>query len=122
MELQEYIRIFRKWLWLILVAAFVGGGIGFVVAARRPPEYSARTIISIGRVIDQQNVTSGDIRLGIDLAPTYVELLGTRDLLQAVIDRLSLQMSTGSLSNVFRTMSQRAHRCWKFRSPTLIRC
>ena len=79
MELQEYIRIFRKWLWLILVAAFVGGGIGFVVAARRPPEYTALTVISIGRVIDQQNVTSGDIRLGIDLAPIYEQLLNTRD-------------------------------------------
>ncbi|MEO8393620.1 MAG: polysaccharide biosynthesis tyrosine autokinase [Chloroflexota bacterium] len=103
MELQEYIRIFRKWLWLILVATFVGGGLGFVVASRRPPEYSAQTIISIGRVIDQQNVTSGDIRLGIDLAPTYVQLLGARDLLQAVIDRLSLQMSTSNLSNTFKT-------------------
>ncbi len=103
MELQEYIRIFRKWLWLILVAAFVGGGLGFVVASGRPPQYSAQTIISIGRVIDQQNVTSGDIRLGIDLAPTYVQLLGARDLLQGVIDRLSLQMSTSNLSSAFKT-------------------
>ena len=103
MELQEYIRIFRKWLWLILVAAFVGGGIGFVVAARRPPEYTALTVISIGRVIDQQNVTSGDIRLGIDLAPIYEQLLNTRILLQAVIDRLGLQMGTSTLSNITKT-------------------
>lgn len=103
MELQEYIRIFRKWLWLILVAAFIGGGISFVAAAQRPPEYSTRTIISIGRSIDQQNVTSGDLRLGMDLAPSYIKLLDTRDLLQAVSDRLNLGMSPPALASTFRT-------------------
>jgi len=102
-ELQEYIRIFRKWLWLILVAAFIGGGISFVVAAQRPPQYSTRTIISIGRSIEQQNVTSGDLRLGMDLAPSYIKLLDTRDLLQAVSDRLNLGMSPPALASTFRT-------------------
>lgn len=31
MELIQYIRLFRRWAWLLLLAAFIGGSVSFIV-------------------------------------------------------------------------------------------
>lgn len=100
MELTQYIRLFRKWLWLILIAAFVAGGISFIVNTSRPAEYEAATTISIGRYIEEANPNSADIRTGIDLAQTYAQLLRTFDVLQGTVDQLSLPFSADRLRNM----------------------
>jgi Mrp family chromosome partitioning ATPase/capsular polysaccharide biosynthesis protein len=90
MELVQYIRLVRKWLWLILLAAFVAGGVSFIVNTGRPPVYEAQTTISIGRYIESPNPDSSEIRTGIELAQTYAQIVQTTDVLQATIDRLNL--------------------------------
>jgi uncharacterized protein involved in exopolysaccharide biosynthesis len=52
MELTQYIRLFSKWLWLILIAAFVASGITYIIKTSRPSVYEASTTISIGRFIE----------------------------------------------------------------------
>ncbi len=103
MELAEYIRLFRKWWWLIFVFAFVGGGISFIINSGKPPVYSASSTVSIGRYIDAQNPTSTDIQTGISLAQTYAQLIRTSDVVQGTIDALSLNMSPNQVDNLFNT-------------------
>lgn len=98
MELAQYVRLFRKWAWLILVGAFVAGGVAFIDAVRRPPVYEASTTIAIGRFIEQPNPSSAEIRTGIDLATTYAQLVRTYTVLQATVDELALPMSADQLS------------------------
>lgn len=90
MELSEYLRLALKWLWLFLVAAFVAGGIGFINEANKTPYYTARTTISIGGYIASPNPQASEITLSRSLAPTYLQLLETRDVLQGTIDGLRL--------------------------------
>lgn len=97
MELAQYIRLFRKWFWLILIASVLGGGISFIFRTREPSTYQAETIIAIGRYIESPNPNSQEIRTGMDLAQTYAELVTTYDVLQATISNLNLPLSTDSL-------------------------
>jgi capsular exopolysaccharide synthesis family protein len=97
LELTQYIRLVRKWAWLLLLFGFIAAGLTFVVSIRRPPVYQAQTTVSIGRYIEAPNPNSGDIRTGIDLAQTYAQIVTTFDVLQATIDALNLDMSTERL-------------------------
>ena len=103
MEFTQLIRLIRKWIWLIIVAAFIGGGISFIINTRRPPQYSAKVIISIGRFIEARNPDQSDIRIGFDLAQTYAHLVRTNNVLQGTIDALSLPLQTNQLNNLINT-------------------
>lgn len=103
MELTQYIRLVRKWAWLIILAAFVAAGIAFVINIRRPPVYQAQTTLSIGRFIEAPNPNSADIRTGIDLAQTYAQLVTTFDVLQEAIDDLDLPITTDQLRSRITT-------------------
>lgn len=103
MELTQYIRLLRKWAWLLILAGFVAAGIAFVVNVRRPPVYQAQTTVSIGRYIESPNPNSGDIRTGIDLAQTYAQIVTTFDVLQGTVDALNLPISPDSLRSRITT-------------------
>jgi len=99
MELAQYIRLFRKWIWLILIASVLAGGVSFIVRTREPSSYQAETTIAIGRYIESPNPNSAEIRTGMDLAQTYAQLVTTYDVLQATIESLSLPLSAEALGN-----------------------
>lgn len=100
MELAQYIRLFRKWIWLILLASVLAGGVSFIVRTRQPNTFEASTTISIGRYIESPNPNSAEIRTGMDLAQTYAELVTTYNVLQATIDNLNLSLSTDALKDL----------------------
>lgn len=103
MEFAQYVRLIRKWLWLILIAAFLGGGISFVVNAGRPATYRARIVISIGRFIEARNPDQSDIRIGIELAQTYAQLVRTTDVLEGTIESLDLPLTRDALNRLIET-------------------
>ncbi len=86
MELIEYIRIFRKWLWLLVVAAILGGGVSYLVRTRQPARYEATALIEVGSFIQSPNPESSEIRTGVELAQTYAVLAKTHNILQASIN------------------------------------
>lgn len=100
MELIQYIRLIQKWLWLILILAFVGAGFSFVLNAGRPPVYEASATIAIGRFIESPNPDSAEIRTGIELAQTYAQLIKTFDVLQGTIDALDLDLEADELERL----------------------
>lgn len=103
MEFSQYIRLLRRWLWLILVAAFVGGGLSFILNTGQPSVYRARTIIAIGRFIEARNPDQSDIRIGIELAQTYAQLVRTVDVLESTISALDLPLTAQELSSLIDT-------------------
>ncbi|HLV36714.1 MAG TPA: polysaccharide biosynthesis tyrosine autokinase [Spirillospora sp.] len=103
MEFAQYVHLFRKWLWLIVVAAFIGGGISFIINTGQPSVYRARTIIAIGRFIEARNPEQSDIRIGIELAQTYAQIARTTDVLEATIEALNLPLSTEELNRLIET-------------------
>ncbi|HVU12672.1 MAG TPA: polysaccharide biosynthesis tyrosine autokinase [Phototrophicaceae bacterium] len=103
MDISHLIRVLRSWLWLVLVAAFVGGGIAFILTSRQVPIYYAQTTISIGQAYQDPNPSQTQLYVGQDLVATYQHLVQTRDVLQGVIDQLKLDMTPNQLQTLIST-------------------
>jgi len=103
MELTYYIRLLRKWLWLILLAAFVAGGVSYVVRSSQPPEYTASATVIIGNPVRNPDPNSGELRTAQDLTQTYAQILRTFDIRQAVVEQLGLSISADQLGRLVNT-------------------
>lgn len=103
MEIIRYIRLFRRWLWLILLAAFVGGAVTFIIARGRPLVYNAEVTLAIGRFIASPNPSAAEIETGIDLAQTYAYMVKTYAVLQGTIDELDLDFTVEELEQIINT-------------------
>ncbi|GAB4436518.1 MAG: hypothetical protein Kow00120_03610 [Anaerolineae bacterium] len=86
MELRQYLRLFRRWFWLVLLAAFLGGGVAFLARSGQPSTYRAEATLLIGNYIDEPNPTTGVITLGEKLAQTYAVMAKTYTVLNAAVE------------------------------------
>lgn len=102
MDFSQYLRIVRKWWWLVVLAAFVAGAISFVANTGRPPVYRAETILSIGYVLDSPNPDLSAFRTQIELATNYVQILRTYEVLENTVNALGLPISPEILRGAFR--------------------
>lgn len=89
MDLSQYINLFRRKLWLLVLAGALTGAVAYLVIGRQPVEYEARVLISVGGYIESPDPDATDIRSGIDLAQTYAVIATTNDVLQSAIDTIS---------------------------------
>jgi len=103
MEFVDYVRLVRKWLWLFVIAAVVGGGVAYVVSSTRPDVYRAETMISVGGFIQSPNPDSADIRTGVDLAQNYAVLAKTYEILDAAIVAGQFGLTPTELSEMVET-------------------
>lgn len=97
MELSTYLRIFRKWLWFIVLMAFIGGSISYITVSRRPKYYTAEVTLFVGSFIQDPNPVAGEISLGQELAQTYAAIITTYDLLQGAIEAGGFPVTPNSL-------------------------
>jgi capsular exopolysaccharide synthesis family protein len=103
MELLQYFRIVRRWLWLILLVAFVGGSLSFISRATQAPIYRTQVTIAIGNFLDAPNPNYSEIRTGMDLAQTYAQLVRTYDVLNGVRETLQLPFGVDMLNSLIST-------------------
>ena len=103
MDLNAYIRLIRRWLWLIALAAVVAASASFVTARTQPAQYEASTTIQVGAYLNLANPSSGMIQNAADLAETYAALLKTYPILNVVVTKLQLPMSPNELAGLFQT-------------------
>ncbi len=99
MELVAYIRLFRKWFWLLFLGAFLAGGAAFLTASRRPDMYQADVTIQVGSSLDTPNPQLGDLNTGAALAQTYAVLAKSRNVLEAAIEARDFPLSAAVLGN-----------------------
>jgi capsular exopolysaccharide synthesis family protein len=105
MEFLQYIRLVRKWLWLIAVAAFVAGGAAYVTNAQRPDLYTAQATLIIGQYLDDPNPTAGVINTASYLVQTYARLATSFELLTRVSENLNANLTADQLRGLVRTRS-----------------
>lgn len=103
MELVDYIRLTRKWLWLLVIAAVVAGGVAYIISSTRPDVYRAETMLSVGGFIQSPNPDSGDIRTGVDLAQNYAVLAKTYEILSAAIEAGQFDLTPEELNRMVST-------------------
>ncbi|MCZ7667667.1 MAG: Wzz/FepE/Etk N-terminal domain-containing protein [Chloroflexi bacterium] len=100
MEIQHYIILIKRWLWLIILGGLVAAGAAFLVSKSQEPLYraSAVLLISEGSTLG----AGGDFQafqLSERLAQSYIQRLTNHEVLTQAIDNLGLDMNPDELSN-----------------------
>src|SRR5690348_103484 len=103
MDVRVYMRLGRRWLWLILPMAIIWGSLVFVLISSQPTEYQSSSIISVGSFLNIANPNINLIQTGMQLAENYAELVKTHSVLQATVTALDLKDSADDLALKVRT-------------------
>ena len=99
-DLRQYLAIFLRWSWLLILAALLAGVVAYVVSSRQQPIYQASTTILIEEAIGSPDASEyQSILISERRALTYVNLLVANPLLSQVITQLNLPMGVNALSN-----------------------
>ncbi len=97
MELTDYIRLLRKWFWLLLLPAILAAGASYVVSKGKPLVYSTSTVLTIGNIFSG----STDTNTLQTLVPYFEDLAQRPTILAATIAALNNKgLTVGSLLNV----------------------
>jgi len=106
LELSGYLATARRWWWTLLVATWIAGLAGYLVATRVPPTYEARAQLLVGPYEGDLNT----LRASGQLALTYAELVTVRPRLDEAIKRLKLESSAGQLEAATRVTANDTNR------------
>ena len=93
MELTGYLAVARRWWWTLLVATWVAGVSGYVVASQIPPTYEAQTQLLVG----PYNTDRETLQAAGDLVQTYSQLVTTTPLLESAIRESGAQLTAPDL-------------------------
>ena len=99
MELEQYVRLIRRWWWVSVVTAVILGGIVYAYGRTLDPIYQAETKVFIGGFLENPNPGVTEIQTSNDLALTYANLLVVRPTLDNTIDELQLNIEAGELQS-----------------------
>ncbi len=98
MELSGYLATARRWWWTLLVATWIAGLAGYLVATRIPPTYEARTLMLVGPYEGDLNT----LRASGQLALTYADLVTTIPRLEATISQVGVDLVASDLKSATR--------------------
>jgi capsular exopolysaccharide synthesis family protein len=98
MDLRKIFAITVRWIWLLVLGAFIAGGIGYFTSSRQTPMYRASTRFAVLRAASTGYY---DYYSYIDyqqLISTYTQLLTTDALLDQVSEEVGFTVGEGQAS------------------------
>ena len=96
MELREYIAIGIRWLWLIILAAFLAGASAYFWSKAQSPVYRAESILIVDTGLNSGSELQS-LYTGARLAHSYVERLTNQEVLEDAVTNLGLAIDPKSL-------------------------
>jgi Mrp family chromosome partitioning ATPase len=98
LELSGYLATARRWWWTLLVATWIAGLAGYLVATRIPPTYEARALMLVGPYEGDLNT----LRASGQIALTYADLVTTTPRLEAAIAQVGTNLTAAELKPATR--------------------
>src|SRR5579859_6974579 len=102
MKLRLLLSFLRRRLWLIALAALVGGSLGYVYARSQPVQYQASSTMQFSSDCSLVNPALPWEGSKEELVKNYVALSKTRLVLDAVIKNSALPINADTLAGLFR--------------------
>ena len=97
MELKEYLRIFRRWAWLMILGLILGGVGGYLASQYQTPVYQASTRVMVMRP-PQESASDYTYLSGQQLTQTYVQLVTTSPVLESASAELGYKIEPEQIS------------------------
>ena len=98
-NLNYYLILLRQWIWLLALTSLASATVAYFFTIRKPPVYEAVTTLLIGEAPTGSADDYSVLRANERLALTYAELMTKDPVLDAVIQRLGLGLSTEGLAS-----------------------
>jgi tyrosine-protein kinase len=83
MELRQYLTLFRKWAWLIVLVTAIAGGSAYYYSRTIPPTYRAETTVLVGQLQQNASPNPTDLYAASNLAQAYTLLVTQPPILEA---------------------------------------
>lgn len=99
MEIRAFANLLWRWAWLIVLVTVLSGGLAYIVSAQLPAKYEAKATVTVAR---RSAADSEFTAISERPTATYIELLRKRPVLDAVINKLQLNMSVETLEKHLR--------------------
>jgi len=96
-ELRYYLRLFKKWFWLVIVGAILGLVGGYIVSLLTVPVYQSTVTLLISQGADPLRDQYTAMIASQRAAITYVEQLKSSEVLEQVARDLNIATPTGGL-------------------------
>ncbi|MCA9935806.1 MAG: polysaccharide biosynthesis tyrosine autokinase [Ardenticatenaceae bacterium] len=96
MELREYVSLFLRWLWLIVLGALVAGASAFLISRSQTPIYKSTAVLLVSEGAADSNEYRS-LLVGEQLAQSYVARLTNYEVLKQAIANLGLDMEPATL-------------------------
>lgn len=97
MELRQYFQIIRKWLWLLVLGAILGGGASYLFSIYQQPVYQSTAKVMVSQPSRDQLSDLGYLS-GQQLVLTYSELLLTSPVLNEVSQYLDTDVTSNMIT------------------------
>jgi len=94
MDIKQLFSIFKRWLWLVVLGAIIGGSLGYYLSSRQTPIYQAQARFVILPAA-QTTYDYYSYLNNLDIISTYTQLLTTEDLLYEASNRLGFPVMKG---------------------------
>jgi capsular exopolysaccharide synthesis family protein len=88
MEIKQYLLLARKWIWLVILGAAVGGAIAYFFSLQQPEIYETSTQVMVSAAPDETGGNPYYIYNDLKLTTTYAQLIPTDPVLIAVSEQL----------------------------------
>ena len=97
MDWRRQVRLLRRWVLVVLVAAIGAGALAYAVSGFVPRRYEATTTLIVGQSLSRVNPDISQLLASQRLSETYSRLATTRPILDKVIAQLGLQVNATEL-------------------------
>ena len=96
-EIKGYLFLFWSWAWLIVLFGLLSGVVAYYISSQTTPIYQTSTRLLVSDPPAMQSLNYSGIVNGASLTGTYAKMLVDRPVLQGVIEKLNLPMTSDDL-------------------------
>lgn len=83
MELRQYLILFRKWAWLVVIVVALAAGSAYYYSRTIPPTYRAETTVLVGQLQSNPSSNPNDLYAASNLAQAYTLLVTQPTILES---------------------------------------
>ena len=98
MEIKRYITIVKRWIWLLVLGAVLGGVGGYLYSSYQVPVYQASTRFVVMRTAQSTGYDYYNYIDSQQLISTYIQLLSTSSLAESASELLGYQIRPSQAS------------------------
>jgi capsular exopolysaccharide synthesis family protein len=96
MEIRQYLLLFKRWAWLLILGAVLGGAAAYGLSSMQPVVYQTSTRVMVSSSPEIQN-QSYNYYLDSQLVKTYAQIINSEPIMKKLSERLGYPVYGGQV-------------------------